>query len=48
MINDQRIKIKEPVEFDELVNSLNSYDIGLFYVEPLTDNLKYCLPNKLF
>ncbi len=48
MIDDQRIKIKEPVEFDELVNNLNLYDIGLFYVEPSTENLKYCLPNKLF
>ena len=27
---------------------LNNYDIGLFFVKPVTFNLLNCLPNKLF
>lgn len=44
----EKIKIKDPIEFDEIVPTINQYDIGLFYIEPTTFNLKYCLPNKLF
>ena len=44
----QRIQIKNPIKHDQIVKTLSSYDIGFFYVEPSTFNLKYCLPNKFF
>jgi len=46
--SDKRIQIKEPVKHSELLKKLSNYDIGFFYVEPTTFNLKYCLPNKFF
>lgn len=44
----ERINIKNPIRFNEIIPTINQYDIGLFYVEPATFNLKHCLPNKLF
>ena len=43
-----RIRFRKPVEITEIIQMLSAYDIGFFYVEPTTLNLKYCLPNKLF
>lgn len=49
LIKDEpRIKIKDPVAFEKIIETINKYDVGLFYVEPTTFNLKHCLPNKLF
>jgi len=45
---NNRVRIVDPVPFEQLNETLSSYDIGLFYNEPQTFNLKYCLPNKLF
>ena len=45
---DKRIRFMKPVPFQDIVSVVNRYDIGLFYVEPTTFNLKHCLPNKLF
>lgn len=45
---DSRIRILDPVSFEQIGTMLNAYDVGLFYVEPSTFNLKHCLPNKLF
>jgi len=42
------IRIKKPVPFDEIIPTLNDYDVGLFFAPPATFNLKHCLPNKLF
>lgn len=42
------IKFHDPVSFDNLISRLNQYDIGIFFWEPTTFNIKYCLPNKLF
>lgn len=33
---------------DEIVSSINSYDIGLFLLEPINFNYAHALPNKLF
>ena len=44
----QNINFKDPISFEEIIPTLNNYDIGFFYVEPTTFNLKHCLPNKLF
>ncbi len=42
------IQFHDPVSFDNLIGRLNQYDIGIFFWEPTTFNIKYCLPNKLF
>lgn len=43
-----RVRILPPVAFDDIVPTLNRYDIGLYYLEPLAFNLRHSLPNKLF
>ncbi len=45
----KNVRICDPVPYDQLDSMLSSvYDIGFFYNEPLTFNLKHSLPNKLF
>lgn len=46
--NNSAIRFNDPVPFDCLIGTLNQYDIGIFFWEPTTFNIKYCLPNKLF
>ena len=43
-----RVRVLPPVPFERIIPTLNAYDIGLCYFEPLTFNLLHCLPNKLF
>ena len=43
-----RIRFLPPVQFDQIIPMLCEYDIGFFYCEPTTFNLKHCLPNKFF
>lgn len=43
-----RVRILNPVPFEQINETLSSYDIGLFYNEPSTFNLLHCLPNKIF
>jgi len=43
-----RVQIKEPVPYDQLVATLNLYDVGLAVFAPTTFNLAWCLPNKFF
>ena len=43
-----RIKILKPVPSELLIEKLNDYDIGFYYLLPNGFNLKYCLPNKFF
>ncbi|MDG2989580.1 hypothetical protein L3556_01335 [Candidatus Synechococcus calcipolaris G9] len=43
-----RIRFNKPVPFEQIIPMLTNYDIGFFYVEPTTFNLRHCLPNKLF
>ena len=45
---DPRVRFLEPVPYDELVATLNSYDLGLSIFPPTTFNLAWCLPNKFF
>lgn len=45
---DPRIRFREPVPYDELVQTLNGYDLGLSIFPPTTFNLAWCLPNKFF
>ncbi len=46
--NNPAIRFHDPVAFDRLIGTLSQYDIGIFFWEPTTFNIKYCLPNKLF
>lgn len=43
--NVSRLK---PVKFDLICSTINSYDIGLCYVEPINLNYQYGLPNKFY
>ncbi|WP_217184511.1 glycosyltransferase [Streptomyces sp. AC495_CC817] len=45
---DERVTIRPPVPYSELVSTLNSYDVGLGMIAPSTFNLAWCLPNKFF
>ena len=46
--DSKKVKLRKPVEYEQIINMLNTYDIGLFFVKPVTFNLLNCLPNKLF
>lgn len=46
--DDERIRFLDPVPYDELVDTLNGYDLGLSIFPPTTFNLAWCLPNKFF
>jgi hypothetical protein len=43
-----RVRILDPVAFDDLVPSTNAYDVGLTQLPPLNFNLANALPNKFF
>lgn len=43
-----RIRILDPVPFESLNETLSSYDIGFYYLEPSGFNVTYNLPNKFF
>lgn len=46
---NSHIKFQSPVALQEIIPTLNKYDIGIiFFPEVETINLKYCLPNKFF
>jgi glycosyltransferase involved in cell wall biosynthesis len=45
---DPRIRFRDPVPYDDLVRTLNGYDVGLSIFPPTTFNLAWCLPNKFF
>jgi hypothetical protein len=45
---DPRIRLREPVAYRDLVQTLNGYDVGLSVLPPTTFNLAWCLPNKFF
>ncbi|WP_019810645.1 glycosyltransferase [Saccharomonospora halophila] len=45
---DERIRLHPPVAPDELVGTLNRYDVGVFSHPPLTPNHRLMLPNKIF
>ena len=47
-IKTSRIRILPPIKHNLIIQTISYYDLGFFYVEPTTVNLKYCLPNKLF
>jgi len=42
------VRIINPVPFEQIITTLNAYDIGLVFFPPSTFNLNHCMPNKLF
>lgn len=45
---DARITIHPPVSGNQLVTTINQYDIGVFLLPPVNFNYQNTLPNKLF
>jgi hypothetical protein len=45
---DDRIVFHEPVRYQELVATLNGYDVGVHVIPPTNFNNRWALPNKLF
>lgn len=45
---DPRITFRQPVPYEDLVRTLNTFDVGLSVIAPTTFNLAWCLPNKFF
>lgn len=43
-----RVTIHKPIKSEDLIVTINTYDIGLFLFEPVIQNQIYALPNKLF
>lgn len=49
MISSKKnVCLKVHVPFDQIIPTLNSFDIGVYILPPLNENLKYALPNKFF
>lgn len=46
--NYKNIKFIEPVQFSDIVKTINNYDIGVYILKPDNFNQKYGLPNKFF
>lgn len=44
----RHIHFHPPVPNHEVVQTINQFDLGIAFFPPVTFNLKYCLPNKLF
>ncbi|MCT7473089.1 glycosyltransferase family protein [Aliarcobacter cryaerophilus] len=43
-----KIRFLEPVPFNDIIPTMNQYDIGLYLLEPTGFNTEYALPNKFF
>lgn len=43
-----RVTIKEPVPYNQLIKTLNEYDVGIHVIAPTNFNNKWSLPNKFF
>jgi glycosyltransferase involved in cell wall biosynthesis len=45
---DRRIQFPPPVAPNQIVETLNQYDVGIVLVPPTSTNILFALPNKLF
>lgn len=43
-----RVRVMDPVAYEDLHSTLQSYDVGLFLLPPTTFNYRWALPNKIF
>lgn len=46
--NFTNVRFEKPVSFQEIIPTINKYDIGIYILKPNGFNNKYALPNKLF
>ncbi len=44
----ERVKLLPPVDHERIVDTLNTYDVGILFFPPATFNLRFMLPNKLY
>ncbi|MGL3149827.1 glycosyltransferase [Microbacterium sp. A82] len=42
------VEVREPVRYQELVQTLNGYDVGVHLLPPVNFNNQWALPNKIF
>lgn len=47
-IADGSVRVLDAVPFDQLMDTMSRYDVGMFVCPPTTFNLRHALPNKLF
>lgn len=47
-IGPDRVRVLDPVPYEELVETLAQYDVGVFSIPPVSFNYANTLPNKLF
>lgn len=45
---DDRITLYPPLPYDELIPTLNRYDVGVFVLPPTTFSYRHALPNKVY
>lgn len=43
-----RVKFRAPVDVRDIATAINEYDAELIFFPPLTENLRFALPNKFF
>lgn len=43
-----RVQFHDPVNVRDVARALNSYDLEVIFFPPVTENLRFALPNKLF
>lgn len=43
-----RVRLRDAVPYDELVSTLNAYDVGVFVLPPVNFSYAHALPNKFF
>lgn len=46
--DNNKVFFHEPVAYQDIISTVNRYDIGICYYEPTSFNLRHCLPNKFF
>lgn len=44
----ERVRVNDPVPYDQLADTLAGFDVGVFVLPPVNFNYKHALPNKLF
>ena len=45
---EERITLHEPVPYEDLIKTLNQYDLGLHMLPPINYNFANTMPNKIF
>lgn len=46
--SSQRVTLHDPVQADDVVDTIASYDVGVYVLPPSGFNTEYALPNKFF